>query len=736
MCPANEIQRGALPPLVSGANRSEVFCDSVGCQVPYRIGLRSFSLLRMGWGYTSRAWLGLSRASVQRRGRRWRCAERQEVVLDPDLFSPETLTQAAEPLQRYTYESLFGGSAASESSAFSVDHQVFGNYGSLWSFFALADPSRWTMADGMTPACPSTCTLAIRAVRLLAEVDQWRNSSPARRLQQLSQLSLLFGKGDQWESLRTWVWPRLTELWKEDASWILQELTEPQRSCFDALNTGKAAEVLEAFGNGSFRPLECQGPKTWPHALIAASMRRSDEGREASSSRSLEIGRKWRLCGMPGEVMKQGFGRGFQASLLGAWAEDHGSAWEVELSLFVAPRDLCVLVDGNRLFQTHPQSYLTPWSCFMQHERRSSRSSGQGVVSYSGTVALLRCRFPTAPQGAVELTVSSTIIPLQALGWSLTGIRLCPLQPLSPGLLATGPSSSSSSSRKLVVCSEVLYSLRGAYKSTLVKHWLEYHRLIGVDHFVIYDRDGSLEEDGVLEPYIKTGYVSYFPRFSFFALSEHHDAVHALPGLPSAAAPDAQAASHCLFMQRGLTEWVSFLHSPDEYLSNKHGLRHVEEVLGVLRPLRDQGLAAVDVTAIYFTRSMHRKPQGPVRPSPWLFGRYVYRASVPIQLRDWGSPVAGFLNRFGSPLVVPERVSDLVSAHYPRPAAGTFYLDDVPMDFLRANHYGEAFHPRQIIEEDDTPVKDESILWAEEAMANLNLEPLPPGPEPAEPTSG
>eukprot|EP00913_Durusdinium_trenchii_P013697 g12860.t1 len=495
MCPANEIQRGALPPLVSGANRSEVFCDSVGCQVPYRIGLRSFSLLRMGWGYTSRAWLGLSRASVQRRGRRWRCAERQaaehlmvfaaesmEVVLDPDLFSPETLTQAAEPLQRYTYESLFGGSAASESSAFSVDHQVFGNYGSLWSFFALADPSRWTMADGMTPACPSTCTLAIRAVRLL-----------------------------------------------------------------------------------------------------------------------------------------------------GAWAEDHGSAWEVELSLFVAPRDLCVLVDGNRLFQTHPQSYLTPWSCFMQHERRSSRSSGQGVVSYSGTVALLRCRFPTAPQGAVELTVSSTIIPLQALGW-----------------------------------------------------------LIGVDHFVIYDRDGSLEEDGVLEPYIKTGYVSYFPRFSFFALSEHHDAVHALPGLPSAAAPDAQAASHCLFMQRGLTEWVSFLHSPDEYLSNKHGLRHVEEVLGVLRPLRDQGLAAVDVTAIYFTRSMHRKPQGPVRPSPWLFGRYVYRASVPIQLRDWGSPVAGFLNRFGSPLVVPERVSDLVSAHYPRPAAGTFYLDDVPMDFLRANHYGHG----------------------------------------------
>ena len=34
---------------------------------------------------------------------------------------------------------------------------------------------------------------------------------------------------------------------------------------------------------------------------------------------------------------------------------------------------------------------------------------------------------------------------------------------------------------------------------------------------------------------------------------------------------------------------------------------------GFLRPLRDNGLAAVDVTAIYFTRSPHVIPTGPVR---------------------------------------------------------------------------------------------------------------------------
>ena len=38
-----------------------------------------------------------------------------------------------------------------------------------------------------------------------------------------------------------------------------------------------------------------------------------------------------------------------------------------------------------------------------------------------------------------------------------------------------------------------------------------------------------------------------------------------------------------------------------------------ELTAGFLRPLRDNGLAAVDVTAIYFTRSPHVIPTGPVR---------------------------------------------------------------------------------------------------------------------------
>merc|ERR1712139_191335 len=114
-----------------------------------------------------------------------------------------------------------------------------------------------------------------------------------------------------------------------------------------------------------------------------------------------------------------------------------------------------------------------------------------------------------------------------------------------------------------------------------------------------------------------------------------------------------------------------------------------------------------------------------MRPSPWPLGRYVFRASWPIELTRWGSSVVRFLNRFGSPLVDPLQVGDLVSAHYPHASPGALYLDDVPTSFARANHYGEAFHVRKIIEDSDRAVRDESALWAEGELARLQIPPLP-----------
>ena len=42
-----------------------------------------------------------------------------------------------------------------------------------------------------------------------------------------------------------------------------------------------------------------------------------------------------------------------------------------------------------------------------------------------------------------------------------------------------------------------------------LKEWIEYHKIIGIDRFYIYDNDSTDDTKNVLEPYIKDGSVIY-----------------------------------------------------------------------------------------------------------------------------------------------------------------------------------------------------------------------------------
>lgn len=46
-------------------------------------------------------------------------------------------------------------------------------------------------------------------------------------------------------------------------------------------------------------------------------------------------------------------------------------------------------------------------------------------------------------------------------------------------------------------------------EARFLKEWIDYHRLIGVDHFYIYDNRSTDETFSVLEPYINEGIVDY-----------------------------------------------------------------------------------------------------------------------------------------------------------------------------------------------------------------------------------
>ena len=79
------------------------------------------------------------------------------------------------------------------------------------------------------------------------------------------------------------------------------------------------------------------------------------------------------------------------------------------------------------------------------------------------------------------------------------------------------------------MCSQVLYKLHKHER--LLDEWLWYHRGLGADHFVLYDRDNSLPRR-ILEKYEALGFLTYYPDFNKH-LSDRHHAVHSETSYPS-----------------------------------------------------------------------------------------------------------------------------------------------------------------------------------------------------------
>eukprot|EP00434_Breviolum_minutum_P028949 symbB.v1.2.025607.t1/scaffold2446.1/size186988/6 len=249
-------------------------------------------------------------------GRKFEQRLHKGVFLDMDVLNNvETLKQAAEPLQRRTY----AGVNMSSDAVFSTDHQVFGNYGSLWSFFALTDNRpccgtwRWMHANGST-ACVGVCASALSLLHLLAEVDTWRSFTFARRFQEMLQLFTAtqattpdgtlgwlwrewawdeFYRGQiikmnlrelgDFQAMVNWAWQRLAHAWKEDVTWILAQQTQTQRSCLDVLS--RQSHRLEDFFTESWiAPVECQAPDAFPSAFIVAMM--------MGSKSAIDVGRR------------------------------------------------------------------------------------------------------------------------------------------------------------------------------------------------------------------------------------------------------------------------------------------------------------------------------------------------------------------------------------------------------------------------------------------------------------
>ncbi|CAE6961452.1 unnamed protein product [Symbiodinium natans] len=291
---------------------------------------------------------------------------------------------------------------------------------------------------------------------------------------------------------------------------------------------------------------------------------------------------------------------------------------------------------------------------------------------------------------------------LAAGRWHVRGIRLCgmgetalmDLTPLPPP-------------RRLTVCTGVMFNAGQRIPEfpgsiPLLRQWLDFHEELGVEHFVLYDSDGSAapEADG------RPGKVTYFPRWPSH-LSAKLGEISVTPHCRHCLSVLAEA--HCLFNSRGLSNWVITLHSFDAYLAptpswGGHALGSLGRILKELERNRPE-IGVVPLAMIDFGGA------------PWnssiLLERFQMRAQQPVQVLaeiGRGNPRDDcWLNHPGVTLRNPENVWGVLD-HYARSAPGAMDVE-MPHELLRVNHYVDIFGQRCSSRFWHCTVLDTGLLW-------------------------
>jgi hypothetical protein len=189
-----------------------------------------------------------------------------------------------------------------------------------------------------------------------------------------------------------------------------------------------------------------------------------------------------------------------------------------------------------------------------------------------------------------------------------------------------------------------------------LSEWIEFHRLVGAERFVLYDNQSRDDHRDVLAPYVQQGIA----------------VVHDWPHFPG----QISAYSHCIEHHRRESRWIAFI-DLDEFLFSPTD----SDLAGVLKGY--EPYPAVAVNAAVFGHSGHRtKPPGLVLES------YLRRGNDRDVRRS----------RFVKSIVDPERAVEAVDPHrfvYTNGSAvdenrrpvHESVTESVSFSRLRVNHY-------------------------------------------------
>jgi len=260
---------------------------------------------------------------------------------------------------------------------------------------------------------------------------------------------------------------------------------------------------------------------------------------------------------------------------------------------------------------------------------------------------------------------------------------------------------------RLAACTQPLHSFAKMEQlaPTLLKDFLDYHQLLGIEHFTIFDADGSLS--GPLERYragdekkVEIEYVDHWPK--------RLGAAHATGG--SDWRPllfEVEAENYCLWRYRGQADWAVVLHSPDEFL-HVVGMERPRALHRFLDPLEAQrpSISHVELRQILFG--------GEVEDATSLPGRFRYREEGSEAIMAVAHTAIVNVENVAQAGVHPARPRPSLPSE---PALRIIHAD--PMKDIRINHYVNALG-QQRCGAKLCKVLDESALWAEEMLKNGN----------------
>jgi len=198
-----------------------------------------------------------------------------------------------------------------------------------------------------------------------------------------------------------------------------------------------------------------------------------------------------------------------------------------------------------------------------------------------------------------------------------------------------------------------------------LKEWIEFHRLVGVEHFYLYNHRSTDHYNEILQPYIQLGIV------------ELTDIQKITPQVKDFTRLQSECYTNCTNLMRGKSRWLAFL-DIDEFLYCVKG----ENLQNILKDYEKFGGVGVN-WRIFGTSHIWKIP-----PNQLL-----------IENLTLCTPKNSLLNRDVKCIVKPERVSHFENHHFPifhnsffavntdkLPLEG-MYSTYIQTNKLRINHY-------------------------------------------------